>query len=56
MEHNELMQALADYYPLEDLLIQNDIEPIFIIKYLVDEGLIDLEDYYYEDVDEETNG
>jgi S-adenosylmethionine synthetase len=55
MEHLDLIQALADNYPLEDLLEQNDIEAYVVVKYLVDEGLIDLEDYYFKDTEDDTN-
>lgn len=43
------IKILADYYPIEDILAQNDIEPWVIIKFLVEEDLIDLEDYFYND-------
>lgn len=43
------IEILAHYYPLEDILEQNDIEPEVIIKFLVEEGHIDLEDYFFDD-------
>lgn len=48
-------RILADYYPLEDILEQNDIETWVVIKWLVDEGLIDLDDYFYNDILVEEN-
>ena len=42
------IEILAHYYPLEDILEQNDIEPEVIIKFLVEEGYIDLEDYFFD--------
>ena len=45
------VQVLSELYPLEDLLLQNDIEPYVVVKYLVDEGLIELEDYFYTDTE-----
>ena len=48
----DIIQALADHYPLEDLLIQNDIEEYTVIKWLIDEGHIDPNDYFYEDEEE----
>ena len=46
------IQILADDYPLEDLLVQNDIEEYVIVKFLVEEGLIDLDDYFFPEEDE----
>ena len=43
------VQVLADSYPLEDLLEQNDIEVSVVIQWLVDEGKIDLEDYFFDE-------
>lgn len=47
------IKILGDTYPLSDLLIQNDIEAYIVVKWLVDEGLVDLSDYFgFEDVEE----
>lgn len=46
------IQILADNYPLESLLEQNDIEERVIVEWLVEENMIDLEDYFgFEDVE-----
>ena len=46
------IQVLADSYPLEDLLEQNDVEEYTVIEWLVNEGLLDLEDYFgFEDME-----
>lgn len=45
------IQILADNYPLEDLLIQNDVETYVVVEWLVEEGLVDLEDYFFEDIE-----
>lgn len=45
------IEILAHYYPLEDLLEQNDIEPEVIVRYLVNEGLVDLDDYFFDDME-----
>ena len=50
----DLIQALADHYPLEDLLAENDVEEYTVVKWLVEEGLVNLKDYYYEDETEIT--
>lgn len=45
------IQILADSYPIEDLLTQNDIEEYVIVSWLVEEGMVDLDDYFgFEDV------
>lgn len=50
------IQVLADNYPLEDLLEQNDVEEYAVVKWLVDENLIDLDDYFgFEDVEVEED-
>lgn len=43
------IQILADHYPLRDLLEQNDVEDYAVVKWLVDEGLVDLNDYFYDE-------
>jgi len=47
----DIVKALADYYPLEDLLIENDIEEYVVVKFLVDEGLVNPNDYFYSDME-----
>jgi hypothetical protein len=43
------IQILADNFPLSSLLEQNDVEEYAVVQWLVDEGHIDLADYFYED-------
>jgi hypothetical protein len=43
--------ALVENYGLELLLEQNEISERFIIEYLVDEKLIDLDDYFNLDAE-----
>jgi len=46
------IQILADNYPLVDLLEQNDVEEYAVVQWLVEEGLIDLDDYFFtEDIE-----
>lgn len=46
------IDILADSYPLESLLEQNDVEERVVVKWLVDEGFVDLDDYFgFEDVE-----
>lgn len=47
------LEALVENYGLELLLEQNDITPEFIIKFLIDEKLINLNDYFNTDVEME---
>lgn len=46
---DERVKILGRYYPVEDLLAQNDVEPWVVVQFLVDEELINLNDYFYED-------
>lgn len=49
---DDKVQVLADTYPLETLLEQNDIEEFLIVKWLVDEGMVNLNDYFgFEDIE-----
>ena len=49
MSELDLVKSLAEHYPLEDLLINNDIEEYTVVRWLVEEGLVNLADYFYED-------
>lgn len=53
MVEDPRIDILADNYPLEDILEQNDIEVAYVLGYLIEEGLVDLDDYFYEDVEED---
>ena len=53
MVDNELFKSLEETYGLEIILEQNDLEPWEVIRLLYMSGLLDLEDYFYSDVDEE---
>ena len=45
------IKILGEYYPINDILEQNDIEGWVVVKFLVDEGLIELDDYFFEEED-----
>jgi len=45
------IRALADNYDLEFLLAESDVRVIHVIKYLVDEGFLDLDDYFNFDAE-----
>lgn len=47
------IQALTDNYGLMELLAQNDIAEEFVIRFLVDEGMLDLEDIFNTDAEME---
>ena len=47
------IRALVENFGLLELLEQNDILEEFVIHFLVDEGLIDLEDYFNTDAEME---
>jgi hypothetical protein len=46
------INAMLDRYGLTEIMIQNDIEEAVVLRYLVEEGMVELEDYFFEDVDE----
>ena len=52
MSELDLVKSLAEHYPLEDLLINNDIEEYTVVRWLVEEGMVNLADYFYEDEQE----
>jgi|TARA_R110000803_G_scaffold29927_4_gene67891 hypothetical protein len=52
-DFNSKLEALVENYGLELLLEQNDITPEFIIRFLIDEKLINLNDYFNTDVEME---
>ena len=45
------LRALVENYGLELLLEQNETSERLIVEYLVDEGLIDLDDYFNLDAE-----
>ncbi len=45
------LRALVENYGLELLLEQNEMSERLIVEYLVDEGLIDLDDYFNLDAE-----
>lgn len=49
----EALEHLVEDYGLEQLLIDNDIEPQLVIELLVREGLIDLEEFSWEMEDDD---
>ena len=46
------INAMLDKYGLTEILIQNDIEETVVLRMLVEEGMVELDDYFFEDVDE----
>jgi hypothetical protein len=48
----DLLEHLLEDYGLETLLEQNDIEQRTVLEILIDKGLIDLEDYTFDDVED----
>jgi len=47
---NTQLQTLLDTLGLEEILLQCDIDQHAVLRLLDEEGLIDMEDYFYEDV------
>jgi len=50
-DEDSKIHALVENYGLSLLLEQNEIEEYFIVKYLVEEGMIDLNDYFNLDAE-----
>lgn len=48
----EQMRVLLDSLGLKEILKQNDIEELTVMELLDDEGLLDMEDYFFEDIPE----
>ncbi len=52
----EKFRVLADHYGLDVVMEQNDLEPSDVIRVLCEAGLIDIDDYFYDEVyDEEED-
>ena len=51
LDEESKIRALADNYDLEFLLEESDVRVIHVIKYLVEEGFLDLDDYFNFDAD-----
>jgi len=49
----EMAELLARHYGLELLLLQNDLTEQVVIQMLIDNGLVDTEDYLFQDVSQE---
>ena len=49
----EALEHLVEDYGLEQLLIDNDIEPQVVVELLIREGLIDLEEFSWETEDDD---
>jgi len=51
LDEESKIRALADNYDLEFLLEESDVRVMHVIKYLVDEGFLDLDDYFNFDAE-----
>lgn len=49
----EAIEHLVEDYGLEQLLVDNDIEPQVVVELLIREGLIDLEEFSWETENED---
>lgn len=48
---NNIFQQLAEDYGLDVILEQNDIEPCQVLELLYAWGLIDVEDYWFKELE-----
>jgi len=46
----DVIEKLVEDYGLSNILVQNDVSEQTVLKLLVAEGLVNLEDYIFEDV------
>ena len=44
----EFLEKVLEDYTLEALMEMNDLEPFTVLSLLINEGLIDVEDLYFE--------
>lgn len=51
-DYDSKLKALVENYGLAFLLEENDISEEFVIRFLVDEGLISFEDYFNTDAEQ----
>lgn len=51
-DYDSKLKALVENYGLAFLLEENDISEEFVIRFLVDEGLIRFEDYFNTDAEQ----
>ena len=50
-DHDSKIEALVDNYGLKLLMEQNDLDEEAIIRKLVDDGTINMNDYFYLDIE-----
>lgn len=53
IDFHDKLEVLTEDYGVELLLEQNEINPYFVVRWLVEEGLIDLDMYFEDHYDEE---
>ena len=51
MTNNDTYQQLVEDFGLDVILEQNDIEPWQVVQLLHMRGLLDLEDYFYDELE-----
>lgn len=51
----ERLEMLAEYYPVDQVLEDNDVSPLVVYKFLVREGLIDIDQYFLDEEEEEDS-
>jgi len=51
-DYESKLKALVENYGLAFLLEENDISEEFVIRFLVDEGMINFEDYFNTDAEQ----
>ena len=51
MVNNDIYTQLVEDFGLDVILEQNDIEPWQVVKLLHTQGYLDLEDYFYDELE-----
>ncbi len=46
------LKTLAEYMPIDQILEDNEVNPLVVIEFLYEEGLIDIDQYFLEEEEE----
>lgn len=56
MPYHEQLEMLANSFGIDNLLYDNDIDPVVVLKWLVDNKMIDADIYFEMEEDPNDNG
>lgn len=49
----ERLEMLAEYYPIDQVLEDNDVNPLVVYRFLMQEGLIDIDQYFLDEEEDD---